>query len=295
MALTDNSDLYGAIHEEGINRVAQHIMRQRPSLFNYGTALVAATPELLCEKIDPAPAVIQKANPLITVEDPLPVLGTNGAVAVDFCFQLTEAQVDFHPGNVITLPPELSPPLGAQHFAINARVCGGLGCPSRDIVDAIPPPPPPEEEGKERPPTKDWERNISPSNPVSAAVLVAPPEILPPTVLPTKELRCFCLDLFVVGHIEVTGPVGNEELLGKVDGLEIVDIKPDGLENSLECYLNLLLQLVILPRVSFAIPKMIFNILNLATITLSASTTVPNNPAIEDDQLKVFIDLGVSP
>jgi hypothetical protein len=38
MAFTDNSDLYGAINEEGINLIAQHIMRQRPSLFNYGTA-----------------------------------------------------------------------------------------------------------------------------------------------------------------------------------------------------------------------------------------------------------------
>ncbi len=67
------------------------------------------------------------------------------------------------------------------------------------------------------------------------------------------------------------------------------------MENSLECYLNLLLQLVILPRASFAIEKMVFDILNLATITLSASTTVPNNPAIEEDQLKVFIDWEVSP
>jgi hypothetical protein len=40
---TDNCDLYGAIHEDGINRVVRHIMRQRPSLFNYGTADAATT------------------------------------------------------------------------------------------------------------------------------------------------------------------------------------------------------------------------------------------------------------
>jgi len=276
MALTDNSDLYGAVDEKGINLVAQHVMRQRPSLFNYGTAFVAAKPELLCELINPAPAVIQKGNPIITVEDPLPVLGTNGAVALDFCFQLTRMEIDFHPGNVFTLPPELSPPLDPQHFAIHVRVCGGLGCPSKDVVDTIPPPPPPP------PPEKKEE--------------MPPPP--PPIVPPPRKLECFCLDLFVVGHVEVTGSMGDQKLLGKVDGIEIVDIKPEGLENSLECYLDLLVRLVILPRTSIALEKLVFDMLNLATITLSpspVSSAIPHNPAIEDNQLKVFLDFGVAP
>lgn len=267
MAFTDNSDLYGAIQEDGINIVAQHVMRQRPSLFNYGTDLVASNPELLCKTIDPAPAVLERGNPLISVEDPLPVLGTNGAVALNFCFQLTDVKVDFHPGNVITLPPELNPPLGAQHFAIQVHVCGGLGCPSKEIVDEI--------------------EDITPT-----LTHRVPKEGAP--IVPHPRMECFCLDLFVVGHAEVTGTVGNQRLLGKIDGLEIADIEPEGLENSLECYLNLLLQLVILPRASFAIENMVLGILNLATITLSASTTVPNNPVIEDDQLKIFIDCEVS-
>jgi len=275
MALTDNSDLYGAVHEDGINRVVRHIMRQRPSLFNYGTVLVFRNPELLCERIDVAPAVIERGNPLITVEDPLPVLGTNGAFGVNFCFQLTKAEVDFHPGNVVVLPPELSPPLAAQHFAFHVRVCGGLGCPPKDFLDKFQPPPP----------TKE-----------GVFTHVPPPQ--PPVVLPTRQLECFCLDLFVVGHVEVTGPAGSQRLLGKVDGLEIVDIRPKGLENSIECYLNLLLRLVILPRTAIAIEKVVFDLLKLATITLSAtpvSAAVPNNPAIEDDQIKVFIDFEVTP
>lgn len=276
MALTGNSDLYGAVDEKGINLVAQHIMRQRPSLFNYGTAFVAANRELLCELINPASAVIQKGNPIITVEDPLPVVGTNGAVALDFCFQLTRMEIDFHPGNVFTLPPELSPPLDPQHFAIHVRVCGGLGCPSKDVVDTIPPPPPPP------PPEKKEE--------------MPPPP--PPIVPPPRKLECFCLDLFVVGHVEVTGLMGDQKLLGKVDGIEIVDIKPEGLENSLECYLDLLVRLVILPRTSIALEKLVFDMLNLATITLSpspVSSAIPHNPAIEDNQLKVFLDFGVAP
>ena len=272
MALTGNCDLYGAIYEEGINNLVRHTMQQRPSLFNYGTALVASKPELLCEKIVTDPEVEKRGNPIITVEDPLPVLGTNGTVALNFCFQITRVEVDFHPGNIVTLPPELNPPLGLQHFAMHTRVCGGLGCLSREIVDGIPPPPPP-------PPEKE---------------VPTPPPIVPSP----KKLECFCVDLFVVGHVEVTGTAGNQQLLGKVDGLEIVDIKPEGLENSLECYLNLLIQLVILPRTSIALEKVVFDILNLATISLSPSpisSAIPHNPAIEENQFKVFIDVGVTP
>jgi len=270
MAFTDNCNLYGAIHEDGINRVAKHIMQQRPLLFNYGTAFVAANPYLLCKPIKVAPDVDNFGNPHITVEDPLPVLGTNGLIGLNFCFQITELELDFHPGKVFTLPPELSPPLGAQHFAIHAQVCGGIGCPPRDMEI-----PNPTQTGEQFPLTHQVE--------------------VEQFVPPTEKLECFCLDLFVVGHIEMNGSVGDQRLLGKVDGLEIVDIEPKGLENSLECYLNMLLKIVILPRVSIAIPTMVFGILDLATITLSASTTVTNNPAIEDDQLKVFIDMGVSP
>ena len=37
MAFTDESDVFGSVHEDGINLVVRHLMRQRPSLFNYAT------------------------------------------------------------------------------------------------------------------------------------------------------------------------------------------------------------------------------------------------------------------
>jgi hypothetical protein len=37
MAFTDRSEIYGAVHEEGINFLLRHVMRQRPSLFTYAT------------------------------------------------------------------------------------------------------------------------------------------------------------------------------------------------------------------------------------------------------------------
>lgn len=273
MTLTNNSELFSSVHETAINNIAMHIMRQRPSLFNYGTAYIAARPELLCERIDFDPAVIQRGNPLITVEDPLPVLGTNGLVALNFCFQLTKVEIDFYPGRGITLPSELNPPLAQQQFSLYVRVCGGIGCPSDDIKDIIPP--------IEK--QKDILREHDP---------------VIPTIPNPRSMECFCLDLFAVGHVEVTGPIGNQKLTGKVDGIEIVDVKPEGLENSIECYLNLLIQLVVLPKTSIALENVVFGILDLATITLSpspTSTSIPHNPAIEDDRLKVFIDMVVTP
>jgi hypothetical protein len=271
MTLTNNSELFSSVHEDAINNVAKHIMRQRPSLFNYGTAYIAARPELLCERIDFDPAVIQRGNPLITIEDPLPVLGTNGLLALNFCFQLTKVEIDFYPGRGITLPSELNPPLAQQKFSLHVRVCGGIGCPSDTVKEWIPP--------------------IEKQKDITVTV--------PDTIIPTpKKMECFCLDLFAVGHIEVTGPIGNQKLSGKVDGIEIVDVKPEGLENSIECYLNLLIQLVILPKTSIALENVVFGILDLATITLSpspTSTSIPHNPAIEDDRLKVFIDMVVTP
>lgn len=277
MAFTDHSDLYGAIHEDGINLVVRHIMRQRPSLFNYGTAFVAQNPGLLCVKIDPAPAVIQRGNPLITIVDPLPILGTdNPVIGLNFCVQLTKAELDFHPGNVITLPPEASPPLAAQRFALHIQACGGLGCPPKDFLDRFQPP---AQEDSDKPF-------------FSTAAPRERPK-LPPIVLPSRELLCFCIDLFAVGHVEVTGPVGKQKLQGKLDALEIVDIRPQGLEDSMECYLKLLIQLVVLPKTAIALKKMVFEVLDLGSITLSPATTVPNNPAIEEDQLKVFVDVEV--
>ena len=283
MAFTDNSDLYGAIHEEGINRVLRHVMRQRPSLFNYGTAWVAQKPdERLCERITVAPAVIQRGNPMITVEDPLPLLGTDGMYGINFCFQLTRAEIDFHPGNVFTLPPELAP-LAPQRFAFHFRVCAGLGCPPKELIDQLQPalPDPGRPPGTAAGPTKERGQPKP-----------------PPVPIPTRKLECFCLDLYAVCHFEVTGPPGDQKLQGKVDGLEIVDIKPDGLENSLECYMNLMVRFVLLPRLSIAIGKFVFDIPNLTSIAIEATPTsaaVPYNPAIEEDQLKVFINVEAAP
>src|SRR4051794_37326775 len=145
MAFTDHCDLCAMVSEEGVNLIARHIMRQRPSLFNYATAYIAQHPELKleCKPVYHTRDVTDYGNPLFHVRGPLPLLGVDAPpVALNYCAQLVEAKVDFHPGNLVTLPAELNPPLPAQRFALFARVCGGVDCPAAEILDQIDPWPP---------------------------------------------------------------------------------------------------------------------------------------------------------
>ena len=264
MAFTDNCDLFVGVHEDGLNQVIQHVMRQRPSWFNYATADVASNRELWCHQIDVAKDVIKFANPFFTIMPPLPVLGSdNPLVLTGFCAQLTKALVDFHPGTIINLPAELSPPLKPQRFSLQFTVCGGLVCPSDRELEQIPDPRPV--------PPHEW----------------APPPKYPPVTMRGQPI-CFCLDVIVVGHVEL-GPT--PFLLGTVDGLEIVDIRPERLEANVECYLRMWVNVML--RQKLAIPFQALTLTFPAAITLlpTPNPPVPNNPAIEDDQLKVFITM----
>lgn len=274
MPLTDHCDIFAAFHEDGFNRILGHVQRQRPSLFNYATAAVADDDHLLCQVIRAHPIVGLRANPLVTIEDPLPIPGTN--FGINFAAQLVDVRIDFYPGNQFALPPELSPPLAAQRMALALRACAGLGCPPKDIADKFVPPPPPPEQPRthvdERPKPKDL------------------------VVLPTRKLTCFCLDVYAVGGVRIRQYYGRPYLEPFVEALEIVDIKPVGLENSLECYLLLLLKLAVLPGVRVLLeraPLEIMNGVNVKIVPTPAPGQVPNNPSIEADELRAFIDLEV--
>jgi hypothetical protein len=273
MAFTDNCDLYGAVHEDGVNRVIGHLMRQRPSLFNYATADVAANQELWCSFVKHTDDVTKYGNPLFTVMPPLPVLGTDSPpVTLGFCVQLTKAEIDFHPGNVISLPPQLNPPLQSQRLALHFRVCGAIACPDPKDLDAIP------------------------VEPTPSRITTHVPERLPPIQL-RGRLKCFCIDVFVVGHVERAFIAGQQTLLSKVDGIEIVDIKPDELEGNIECYLRTAVTLVL--RQKLAIPLSTFFIsfplfgMGTVLLTPTPNPPVPNNPAVEDNQVKAFITMTV--
>ena len=272
MAFTDNCDIFASFHEDGFNRILHHVRRQRPSLFNYATAQVAAQPEMLCARIDAHPIVGKRKNPLVTIVDPLPVPGS--PYGLNFAAQLAELEVDFHPGNRFTLPPQLSPPLKRQRLAIRLKVCGGIGCPIRGLVDElIPPPPDPNDE--KRPDGREQEPLIP---------------------LRTRELQCFCLDAFAVGGVRIRHYDDIPWLEPFLDGVEIVDIRPEGLENSLECYLEVMLKLVVLPKLRILLEAASFELMQNVNVVLKpmpTSSALPNNPAIEKDLLKAFIKVEV--
>jgi hypothetical protein len=266
-------------------------MRQRPSLFNYATVFFQQRPDLLCARIVAAPKVIEAGNPLFDVQDPIPVLATPVDVGLDWCLQISDAQIDFHPENVIDLPPELGeiPP---QRVGLRLRACFGLSCPSADVIEKILP---------MIEVLATAEDNKSPFD------IAAPSTFDETIVLETRELTCFCLELYGVAHFE-WGTIGNDPqqwLKPRLDGLEIVDLQPTPMENIIECYAATVLRLGILPGVSVKMEKLIFDVtaaleeegievdqqISLQPTPISAA--VPFNPAIEDNQLKVFINLVV--
>lgn len=271
MAFTDNCDLYGAVQEDGVNRVIGHIMRQRPSLFNYATADIAANRELWCSKVQYTQDVLKYGNPLFTIVNPLPLLGADSPLAsVGFCAQWTRAEIDFHPGNTIALPGELNPPLQEQHFSLTLRFCGSIECPSQDLVDRIP--------VSGQPGTREGKGSS------------------PPVVLHGR-MNCFCVDVFAIGHIERQLIAGRESLLVKLDDMDIVDIEPNALEANMICYLKTTVNVVLREKLTIALQTLMlsFPLFGLGTVTLAPTPDppIPNNPAVEDDQVKAFIAMTV--
>lgn len=279
MAFTDHCDVFASLHEIGVNRVVRHIMRQRPSLFNYGTRLFALQPDLLCERIEPHPEVIKRGNPLLTVEEPLPVPGTGGLYGFDFCVQIVKLEIDFHPGTFFALPIELNPPLQPQRLALRLLVCAAIVCPDDRGLEVI---------------IKDLEVKAQEDERKEDE---GRPR-LPPTPLPPGKPACFCIEVIGVAHVTFDGPPGEERVCIKLMGLEIVDVRPDGLETSLECFLATTLRLAVLPRTKLPLDFLFLELGEYGSLSLTPtpiSADVPHNPAIEDDQLSVRLDLAVSP
>lgn len=273
MAFTDNCDLFASLHEEGINRVVWHIMRQRPSWLNFATADVAANRELWCQIPDFSVDVTKFGNPIFTILPDLPVIGADSPpVGLGFCVQVANARIDLAPTSIFELPPELGSKLDEQHLAIELRVCGSISCPDSELLERIPVITgqfdPRHGEGREPP---------------------------PPVHVPGR-MNCFCLDVFVVAHVVREFINGVERVVVKIDGVEIVDIEPKGLEENIECYIRTALTLFLRQKLAIPLSKLFvdFPLFGLGTVTL-APTPVPHNPAIEEDQLKAFVTMTVMP
>lgn len=272
MPYTANCDIYFAIQEHGANLIALHVMKQRPSLFNYASSYVAQHPGLACAPVIRTPDV-DKYNPnnLFTVEPAIPVFGAETPpVGLNFCAQLVSAKVDFYPSNVLNLPQEMNPPLSPQQFALGARLCAGLDCPA-ELLGEIPP-----------------------GSPAGQATFAEPKQTLIP---PTRKLLCFCLDAFVIGHVALESYNSQNWLVATVDQVDVVGIQPEGLHASIDCYLRTTANVVLKERLAIPLNELFLSIplANLATINISPSPNppIPNNPAVQDNQLEAFADVQV--
>jgi len=324
MAYTDHSDVYGALHEEGIDRVITHLQRKRPSLFNYGTARVVAgayaaaevpPPESVdgrrgrlppCEVIPYAPEVRDRRwnNPLMTEEDPLPVVGTDGLVGMDYAVQVTDLGIDF-------APPGEELAFKDQQYAANASVCAGLGCPGdADLDGAL-------ETIEQFRSYVDRREGLELATATNDRELLA--EFGLPAVPRADALRCFCLDVEVVGTVSmvdrptVEGPLTiPQSPKFEIDDIRLTDLEttnefplPAGFVHSLECYIEVFLRLGVFPSLAETVERTVQQALAMqnpvltlggltATVELPTSGTVPYNPAIEEDELRVYVDLDVA-
>jgi hypothetical protein len=298
MAFTDNCDIFGSVHERSFNNFVRHLQRQRPSLFNYGTMTFVSQPELLCNQaiiriIDPE--VKAFGNPIVKEQPLLAIPGYDGPFGLEYCLQLAELSIDFHPGNVHVLPPQLAPPLAAQRLSIKGRVCAGLNCPNADILNRLAPVEPAffpviptgtDFVHQDKPPRDDKDPNKD-----GPIVTRTPTRPFP---FNREGILCFCLDLFAVLHVAREGTAADPVVAVKLDNLEIVDVAPVGLENAVECFLKAMLIMGVLPKVKLALNALSFSVGNVLTIAPTAiSAAVPFNPAIENDHIKVFVTVTV--
>lgn len=296
MVYTANCDIYVAVHEKGINDLISQVMLELPSFFNIGSPAVASNPQLACNGIDGDP--IDPDDPLIssialpyvppivdqsTITLPAPLFPANSGnpqtvpfslylpiPSPNYLVQLSQLQVDFYPGNTISIPSSSVPsPLKHQHFLFHAQTYLGASCPN--------------------------EKRSSKGEASGPGV----------------SLDCFSLNLYVEGALR--NPHSARFLNAHLDGVDLAGIKPDGLRHLIDCYLQYFANNV-LSSLSNTVNLLLLDVKNgidpLALLPPSMqsmfqggptsfllqawpSTSVPNNPAIEDDQLKLFIDADV--
>ncbi len=285
MPFTDFSDIYAGAHEDGFNRIIYHVMRQRPSLFHYGTHAFVNNPKLLCcPPKDIHPEVVKRGNPLVSELRYLPIPGYTGVYGLEYNFSLEKLLIDFEPNTVVTLPPELGPKLAEQTLVLKAEVCGGIACPDQKFLDEVTIYPPPYE-----PHIGQGGNSKYGTHQVDVKLPDPPKSGLPFT---KQSVQCFHLELYVVLQAERQSYFGDPVLGMKLNNLELVDIKPEGLENSLECFLKTTLRLGILPQLRVAFNALALQLGDFISIVPTpVSVSVPFNPAIGTDTLTVRLDL----
>lgn len=248
---TSNCDFYLAIHENGINRVINRAMKYLPSFFNYGSPYMTKHLQLACNNIMADPSVVANGDPLISKLD-LPI-PTNLSLPLN-----------------IQLP--LSPDFIFQllNLAIDFYPGNAISLPSTI------------------------------QKPLPAQQLAIHAETSAGLSCPSEEneFDCFCLDFFV--ELGLKKPPLNQFLNIFINSLDVTEIKPDGLRKLLDCYAkdlgNQALNWISLYANNFISQPLPLKSLGLDGVMKElqlSPATIPNenNPAVEEDQLKVFMNI----
>ena len=278
------ADIYGAITEAAINRAIRFLMIWRPALFNFVAPPQYPTFDknghftgfgerwLVCRPVNWPPGVDHNTFPRYTRQDPLKMPGVVGG-GVPYCAQIVNAAIDLHPSNTIALPPEINPPLDVQRFAVWADVLCGLGCPVDALIDSL------------------IDAHFS-----THAKFTINPDLINQMTLDVESLICFSLQLFATGHLYAKPGSSNPsvtEIRVALHDVEVSDITPAGLEEAAECYLRTYIRAYLLPKLVLALEPTINEALGL-TFTPTLTSGLPNNPAIEKDELRVWLDVDVT-
>jgi hypothetical protein len=209
------------------------------------------------------PPTVPMCNPIPAVGDvtkyhnppftliQVPTLGPLPSNSLDICAQITTLKIDFSPFNTVTLPAGMAADVQPQQFALEATLSVGLLC-----------------------------ANPSPAH-----------------------LDCFSLTFYAIGQVGITGNTSSQVLSAKVDDVEMTGINPQGLQDSINCIVMDLINHQILPNLTFAIQTVVLNLSNLLNTTSPSATVsiyaipqlagsaIPNNPALQTDQIQIFVEV----
>jgi hypothetical protein len=272
------ADVYGAVTDDAIGRMVDFLHVRAPYLFNYVAPSIRPILDqnqkvtgyedvwLTCFPVPDSPI---PGTPKYRRVEPFGVPGI--PIKLPFCVQIVDAKVDFHPGDLITLRPELLPPLAPQHFALYAQASFGLACIPAQLVE--------------------WyvqQQHLT-------HALFKSHFTIP--VLPVDDLICFSLEFQATGRLRVETqsgfPTPVDKIRVELGRLELIDIAPPGLEAAIECYLVAMIRGYIVPQLVLALEPLVVRSLGL-TVNSRLAPNLPNNPAIEQNELRVWLDVDIA-
>jgi len=280
MPLTSNCDAIGIIPEDAFNKIINQVMYQMPATFNYATENLIKQ-KLFCSSIYADPVLEQMGKTIVTQVDQIPVFGTNSGF--DFCLQVKDLKLDFHPSNTIVLPPELGS-LAVQQFALSIKICAGLSCGNFAHVVFNPKLLTSNVAKVSSVNTLDLKnflkKKISDVFDMDKGIVFNP--------LFNNSLSCFCLEV----SAKLTVVNDSDFLSLKLIGLEIKDIESVVLENIIECYVKRILQETVFPKMQIAMSKLVFGLDSYATVLpMPTSSALPFNPSITNNNLTVYLKI----